>query len=116
IHVHQDQSAIEVTRIFDGKETSNRFPLDGTEGKYVSEGGIPGTCKGQLKSKNLILESVVVTHPQSNAQAVLLHTKERWDLSGDLKTLKIHSEIDFPQYTQTLHGFQVVPPWTDIYT
>jgi hypothetical protein len=116
LRVHQDELAIEVTRIFNGQEFSNRFPLDGSEGKYVTENGLPGSCKGQFKSKSLILEWLVPTHPQSNGPVVLLHKKERWDLSSDSKTLKIHSEIDAPQYSKMLMGYQVIPPWTDIYT
>jgi hypothetical protein len=50
-----------------------------------------------LKGKNLIVESVVLTHPQPTA-AVRMHTKERWQLSGDAKTLIIKSDVDFPDF------------------
>src|ERR1700676_3026725 len=50
LRVSQSESAIEVTRVLNGHQYVNKFPLDGSEGKYVSPGGPKGTCKAQLKS------------------------------------------------------------------
>ena len=115
LRVNQSESAIEVTRELNGRHYVNKFPLDGSEGKYVSPGGPTGTCKAQLKSKSLILDSFVTTHPQPNGPAVQMHTRERWDLSSDSNTLKIHTDVNFPQFSGTLNDFQVVEPWTEIY-
>jgi len=38
---------------------------------------------------------MVIGHPQPNV-AVRLHTKERWELSKDFKTLTIQTDVDFP--------------------
>jgi hypothetical protein len=116
LRVSQSESAIEVARNVNGHPFVNKFPLDGSEGKYVTPGGSTGTCKAQLKSKSLILDSFVTTHPLTNGPAVQMHTRERWDLSSDSKTLKIHTDVDFPNLSGTLNGFQVVEPSTEIYT
>ena len=115
LFVHQDGSAIEVTRVVNGQKSSNRFPLDGKEGPFVGLSGDQGTCKAEFQSKRLILESLVLMHP-TNAPAAQLRTKERWELSSDSKTLKIRYEVDSPQYEQILKNVQVIPPWTDVYT
>jgi hypothetical protein len=115
LRVNQSESAIEVTRVLNGRQYVNKFPLDGSEGAYVSPGGPTGTCKGQLKPKYLILDSFVTSHPQLNGPAVQMHTKERWELSSDLKALRIRTEVDFPQFSGTLNGFQVVEPWSETY-
>ena len=116
LRVTQSESAIAVTRELNGRQYVNNFRLDGSEGKYVSPGGATGTCKAQRKSKSLILDSFVTTHPQPDGPAVEMHTRERWELSKDSTTLKIHTDVNFPQFSGTLSGFQVVEPWTEIYT
>jgi hypothetical protein len=115
LRVRQSESAIEVARELNGRQYVNTFPLDGSEGKYVSPGGPTGTCRAQLKSKSLILDSFIITHPPSNGPAVQMQTSERWDRSSDSNTLKIHTDVNFPQFSGTLNGFQVVEPWTEIY-
>ena len=115
LRVTQTESGIEVTRIVDGRQNMNKFPLDRSEGTYVSVGGPAGTCKAQFKSKYLILDTFVATRPQPNGPVVQMHTRERWELSSDSKTLKIRTEVDFPQFSGTLNGFQVVAPRSDTY-
>ena len=116
LRVTQSESTIEVAREADGQQNINKFPLDGSEGTYISPGGPTGTCKAQFKSKYLILDKFVTTHPQPNGPAVQMHTRERWELSADSNTLTVRSEVDFPQYSGILKGFQVVEPWSEIYT
>ena len=70
LSVIQTGAAIEVTRVMDGRPNVNRFPLDGTESDYTSPTGVPGKCKGQLKGRSLILESVAITHPARNSSGV----------------------------------------------
>jgi hypothetical protein len=113
LSVTQTDLAIEVTRVMDGQKNVNRYSLDGTEGTYTSPGGLPGQCKGQFKGKNLILESVVPTHPLPNGPALDLHTRERWELSSDLNKLTIHNDVDVHQIP--LNGYQVIEPWTETY-
>jgi hypothetical protein len=96
LDVVQNDDTIVVTRIEQGKRTTNHYPLNGSEGDYASPGGVPGKCKAQFKGKYLILESVVVARLVSTAPAMRIHTKERWELSPDSKTLTIKTEEDFP--------------------
>jgi hypothetical protein len=97
LEVVQGENDIEITRVESGKRTTSRCPFSGAEGDYTSPGSVAGKCKAQLKGKNLIVDSVVLTHPQPTA-TVRMHTKERWQLSGDAKTLIIKSDVDFPDF------------------
>lgn len=97
LEVVQSENDIGITRVESGKRTTSRCPFNGVEGDYTSPGGVVGKCKAQLKGKNLIVESIVLTHPQPRA-TVRMHTKERWQLSGDAKTLIIKSDVDFPDF------------------
>jgi hypothetical protein len=101
LEVVHNADAIEITLVESGKKTTSRCPLNGSEGDYTSPGGIPGKCKAQLNAKNLIVESVVVTRPQPTAN-VRMHTKERWELSKDGKTLTIRSDVDFPDFPASI--------------
>jgi len=96
LEVIQSEDSIEVTRMEQGSKTTNRYPLNSSEGDYKSRGGSPGKCKAQLKDKYLVLECVVTARPQPNGPPVRIHTKERWQLSSDSKTLTVKSEEDFP--------------------
>jgi hypothetical protein len=96
LEVVQNADSIEITRVEQGKRTTNRYPLNGPEGDYTSPGGVAGKCKAQLKDRYLVLESVVAARPQPNVAPMRIHTKERWQLSTDSKTLTVKSEVDFP--------------------
>lgn len=96
LEVLQNDDGVEIIRSELGKKTISRCPLNGLEGDYMSPGGVPGKCKAQLKPKYLIIESVVATRPQQTSPPVRMHTKEKWQLSSDAKTLSIKSEVDFP--------------------
>jgi hypothetical protein len=109
--VVQSENSIGITEVEEGHTNTYQYPLDGGEGVYVSPGGIKGTCKGQLKKNYLVLDSLVTTRPQSNGPAVQIHTKQKWELSADLKTLKIRFDIDSPQ-----SPINLLDPWTEIYT
>lgn len=111
LSVVQTETLIEVTEAENGRTSANSYPLDGKENVYTSPGGMKGTCKGQRKKNYLILESFVTSRPQTNGPAVQIHTKQKWELSPDLKTLRIHTDVDSPQ-----SPISVVEPWTDIYT
>ena len=98
IEVVQTEKDVEVATIDHGKRTTNHYPLNGMEGDYISPGGVPGRCAAQFKGKQLILESTVAKRPQPNAPIVRLHTKQRWQLSGDSRTLTIQTDVDFPDF------------------
>jgi hypothetical protein len=109
--VVQTATAIEVTRVVDGKSNTNKFPLDGSDGIYYTENQTKGTCTGHFKGNQLFLDAAIVTRPLENGPVVIIHFKERWQLSPDLKTLKIHEEVENPQLS-----FSAIEPSTDIYT
>jgi hypothetical protein len=111
LSVVQSETSIEVTEAENGRTSTNSYPLDGKENVYTSPVGMKGTCKGQQKKNSLVLESFVTSRPQSNGPAVQIHTKQKWELSPDLKTLRIHTDVDSPQSPISL-----VEPWTDTYT
>ena len=94
--VVQTEDSIEITRMEYGSKTTNKCPLNGSDGDYRSPSGVPGKCKAKLKDKYLMLEFVVTTRPQPNGPPVRIRTKERWQLSSDSKTLTIKSDVDFP--------------------
>jgi hypothetical protein len=92
------EDAAEITRTGSGKKTLSRCPTNGSEGNYTSPGGISGHCKAQIRGKYLIVESMVVTRLPQATTPVRMHTKEKWQLSADAKTLTIKSEVDFPDF------------------
>jgi hypothetical protein len=96
LRVIQTESAIEVTRLIGEKPLTNRFPLDGSEADYTAETGVRGKCKAQLKNDTLMLESFVVSRPDTNGHSVRFHTIEQWRLSGDRRILTIKTEIKLP--------------------
>jgi hypothetical protein len=109
--VVQTESSIEITEVEGGHSTTYHYPLDGQDGVYVTPAGPKGTCRGKLRKKELVLESFVTARPDPKGPLVQLHTKEKWELSSDLKTLRIHVEVDSPQ-----SPINIVDPWTEIYT
>jgi hypothetical protein len=114
LQVTQTDTAIEVTRIIDGKGSMNRFKLDGTETPYRSDGGAQGIGTARFKGKTLTIDTQVAARLQATGPAVQIHTKEQWTLSADLNTLTIRTDVDFPN--SGLGGFQVIEPWSEIYT
>jgi hypothetical protein len=100
LEVAQNQDSIEITRVELGKKTFSRCPLNGSEGEYISPGGMPGKCKAQLKGKYLILDSVVPIPSKpwrESAPPLTVHTRERWQLSS-AETLTIKSDVNFPNF------------------
>lgn len=98
LEIVQSDDSVEITRVELGKKTISHCPLNGSDGDYTSPGGVSGKCKAQLKPKYLMLESVVLTRSQQAASPVRMHTKEKWQLSSDAKTLSIKSDVDFPDF------------------
>jgi hypothetical protein len=110
--VVQTAKSIGVTKTMDGKPYTNTFPLDGAEGICYTQNQTKETCKGHFKGNHLFLESTLITHPLEDGPLVIIHTKERWQLSPDSKTLTIHTDVDAP----LLPGVHMEDPWTEIYS
>jgi hypothetical protein len=98
LDVVQRAETIEITRVDPGGKTSNLYPLNGTEEDCISPSGLSAKCKAQLKGRSLILETVVVSDDASKERQSLVHvrTVDKWQLSGDSKTITIRSYLDFP--------------------
>lgn len=109
--VVQSEHSIDVTAVENGRTTTYHCPLDGQDGVYISSTGIKGRCKAKLGRKDLVLETFVTTVPVPNGPPIQMHTKEKWKLSADLKTLRIHVDVDSPQ-----SPINIVDPWTDTYS
>lgn len=105
LEVIQSDESIEVTKVVEGKKETNIYPLNGRDGEYLSSGGVSGRCKGQIKGNKLVIESIVVTHPVPAAGPMRIHSREQWQLSGDLKTLTIKLSVDFPDVPAEASNF-----------
>lgn len=102
LDVAQSADGIEVTETLQGKRTTNRFRLDGSEGDYVTPGGVRGRCHARLKKNQLVLEWLATVQPDGAARPVRQHTRERWQLSADSKTLTIQTDVDFPDFPSSV--------------
>ena len=102
IQVAQKENSVEVTRVEQGKSTTNIYSLDGSEGTYTTSSGGTGKGKAYFKGKFLILENVVVSRPQPSAPVIRLHSKEQWQLSTDSKTLTIKTSYDSPDVSSEI--------------
>jgi|LakMenEpi03Aug12_release.lakeMendotaPanAssembly.Ray.scaffolds.fasta_scaffold814713_1 hypothetical protein len=114
LRVVQKEHNIEITRIEDGKATSNSFKLDGSKSAYTNVDAVKGVGSARLKGKGLIIETEIASRPYPNKPSVQIKEKQQWKLSPDLKTLTIRTDVDFPN--SVLQGFQLIQPWTEIYT
>lgn len=113
IHVVENVSSIEITRTVGSRQFSNVYPLAGNPGKYVAEGGQVGTCHARFKGNKMILESFVRVIVQPGLPAYEVHTTEQWELSQNMKTLKIRTAVDFPG--SPLGTYSPIDPSTDVY-
>jgi hypothetical protein len=116
IRVIQTDATIEIIRTEGEKTVTNRLPLDGSEADYTSSNGIRGKGRVQFKGDDLLIEWLVITPGGADSKPVRLHTKERWRLSPDKRTLTIKSEVDFPDFPPSV-TVAALPnnPWTDTY-
>jgi hypothetical protein len=106
----QTTNAVEVTTVVDGKSESNKYRLDGREETCHNENRT-GICKGHMKGNQLFLNATVTIRVLGSAPPVILYFEERWQLSPDSRTLKIHRQVVAP-----LSPTSTEDPWTDVYT
>lgn len=116
LRVVQSDSAVEVTRISEGKSNTNRFPLDGSEGEYTTETGVRGKCKAQMKNQALVLESLTAPPVRAGSPSIRLHIIEEWQLSRDGNTLTIKTEIKSPDMpSEVMAAAFPNNPWKEKY-
>jgi len=114
LRVIQTEATIEIAKAVEGKQNVNRFQLDGSEGEYNNSGGQKGVGKARFKGKTLVLDTLVTARPLPAGPDIQIHTRERWELSSDSKTLTIRSDVDFPN--SLVPDFQLIQPWSEVYT
>ncbi len=112
LEVVQTATAIEVTKVRNGRRFVNTFSLDGTEGVFNDPSGNTGKCKGHFKGRYLYLDSFVIFRTKGGP-TIQSHAIERWELSADLKTLTIQTDVE------TAYNQQIIPnniqPWSAVY-
>ncbi len=94
LDVMQNPDSIEITRVEKDKTMHGRCPLDGSWGDYTARSGTAQKCKARLKGDRLVLEWTDMT---AEADPKPMRGKEQWQLSADLKTLTIKSELSLPK-------------------
>jgi len=106
LRVVQTEVAIEVTLLHGDKSLTNRFPLDGSEGDYITERGVRAKCKAQLNNETLVLEILTVSPPtptpNGESKSTRFRTIEKWRLSKDMNTLTIKTEIKSPDVSPAI--------------
>jgi hypothetical protein len=112
--VAQSDGQVEIARIANGLTTTYAAPLDGPGAPCSSPGGVKGICRASWKGKSLIVEMRLVTRPDPKGPAVEMVSQERFTFSADGKTLKIQTDVSFPN--SGLGGFRVIEPSTETYT
>lgn len=112
LHITQTDSSIEIVKDVDRQKCISKFKLDGSEGVYTASSGQQGPGKAQMRGHALIIDGTV-THLESTNTGMLIHSHEKWELSGDGKTLTVNVHVDFPK--SALEGYNAIEPWTEIY-
>jgi hypothetical protein len=115
LRVIQGDPSVQISALKDGSLYDYYdVKLDGTQASYRSPGGLSGICRAQLKRRSLVLDTLVTARPIGGSPLVQVHTRERWTLSSDGRTLTIQRDVDSP--TVPLNGFQVIEPVSETYT
>ena len=92
LEVVQNEDRVKIIKVEPRKTTISDCPLSSSDRAYRN---LADKCRAQLKGRNLIVESVVNTFREPTHSPLRVHTKERWELSADNKTLTIKSDTDF---------------------
>jgi hypothetical protein len=89
--VTQSSGSLEVVEFFgEGKTFARKFALNGEESKNLTSGGVPTSDRVEIKGKTLVIRS-----SYRLPAGVTIFETEKWDLSGDTKTLKIRHQTQF---------------------
>jgi hypothetical protein len=89
--VTQSSGSLEVVEFFgEGKTFARKFALNGDESKNLTSGGVPTSDRVEIKGKTLVIRS-----SYRLPTGVTIFETERWELSGDSKTIKIRHQTQF---------------------
>lgn len=110
--ISQSDTALEIAHQEDGRTTTSSFPLDGSEGRYITPTGVSGKGYARLNGSELQIETWV-TSP-ATTRSVSLHTTEHWQLTEDGETLKVHMEVEAPEMSPEVNA-AAFQPFTIVY-
>lgn len=111
--ISQTGQEIEIRRQSNGALQVSTFPLDGKLGIYTTESGVKGQGSAHWRGSTLLIESLVAAPPQAG-KIIRFHTKERWQLSKDKQTLKVHVETDSPDMPRDITA-AAIETYTEVY-
>jgi len=94
LEVQQSETTLQVTQTVTGTTWTNIYSLDGTSGSYTTITRKTGKACATWHGKDLWIENFVAASMQG--RTIRFHSTEKWRLSEDRQTLKIHSETDSP--------------------
>lgn len=112
LQIAQTDAEIKIVTVIGGHQSTEVFPLTGSDANCVAADGTDGTCSAMWQGKTLVLETVYTAHPVENGPDVEKHTRERLDLSSDRKTLTVRTDTKAPQFPNLAMG----APTTETYT
>ncbi len=78
------------------------FQLNGEQTELERKGQMPGniSLKAKWKKDGRVLELSVTRHFNRQGSEFTLTSRERWELAGDGKQLKVQRTVDTPMGTQ----------------
>jgi hypothetical protein len=106
LRVTQSERILEATFNEAGERRTCTYFLDSSPSQNLTEGGVPSKDTAQLKGMALLIESV------AQVRDTVLHTKQKWQLSRDSKTLTIHWSVGGTSLGITTE----VGEWDELYT
>ena len=90
LEVVQTRTEIQVKETLRGKSIANSFRLDGSTSPYTPPQGGTGTCTARFEGRTLIFDKLATT-PQADGRGDRqLHNTEKWVLSPDSRTIRVH--------------------------
>jgi len=91
LKVVQNSNSLEVVESFDeGKPVTRRYTLGGGQTMNFTSAGVPTTDEVETKGKTLVIRSSFRL-----PTGTIVHETQKWELSADLKTLKIRRQTEF---------------------
>ena len=89
----QNGNSLEIEQVLDGSQgMCSSYELDGSESQNATWDGDPTVDKAVIKGKNLVIQS---SHHLPSG--ILVRETQKWELSSDRKTLKVHRQKRVPE-------------------
>jgi hypothetical protein len=91
--VVQDSASIEISFLSSGGPITCKYGLDGSETPDTEPDGTPSTVRAKIKGKKLIIQTSIKVR-QGALKGIPVERTEEWELSKDLKTLRINQRTE----------------------